>query len=535
MKYLKSLFTFILISSLLINCARRGNPSGGPKDIDAPINIKTIPAFKTVNFKENKIELYFDEYIKLEDLQKNLIISPPLKYPADILPLGLASKKITIKLQDTLLENTTYTFNFGESLVDNNEGNVLKNFKYIFSTGATIDSLSIKGSISDAYHKESDTYVSILLYEANESFTDSTIYKNKPLYMANTLDSTHWEITNLKKGKYHLVALKSEQTDFLFRPKSDKIAFLKTTIDIPTKQEFNLNLFKEIVDFDTSRPIEISKGHLVFGYVGDVDTFQVALDLKKTGITKMNAKMFFDAEKDTLHYYFKTDKKLDSLFFNLTNRNYNESKKVVLHSSNIDSLKISNTPRGILSFRDTVTITSNNPLETYKKSLFSLVDKDTVTVKFKVIKKGNKKLQILFDKKESQTYKVQILPNAITDFFNQSNKDTLNYFLRTKKKENYGGISLDVKQTHNKPVIIQLLNNKEEVVAQKFIKKDTKVIFELLKPSIYLVRIILDTNNNHIWDTGNYLKKKQPEKVIYFNKEIELKENWFVNEIIELK
>lgn len=535
MRIIKIVLTFILIGSILSNCARRGSPSGGPKDIDVPINIKTVPAFKSVNFKNNKIEIYFDEYIKLEDIRKNLIISPPLKYPADILPLGLPSKKITIKLKDTLIENTTYTFNFGESLVDNNEGNILQNFKYIFSTGPTIDSLYIKGTISDAFNKESEKYVSILLYKANKSFNDSTIFKEKPLYMASTLDSLSWEITNLKKGKYYLIALKTEQTDFKFRPKSDKIAFLKTSIEIPNEEEYNLNLFKEILDFNTSKPVEVSKGHLIFGYVGDAKNFKVKLDVNKTGLKNIKSKVFFDKEKDTLHYYYKTAKKVDSLFFDLLNGNYKESNKIVLRSSDIDSLKVSSSPRGILSFRDTLTIFTNNPLEKFKKKLFSLVDKDTVAVAFKFAKNGQKDLQILFDKKEDQNYKMQILPNAITDFFNQSNKDTLNYFLRTKKKENYGSISLDIKQTNNKAVIVQLLDKKEEIIEQKFLNKDAKISFELLKPATYLVRIILDTNNNHVWDTGNYLKKLQPEKVYYFNKEIELKENWDVNEIIDLK
>jgi len=181
MKKFKSVFVLILVLSTLINCARRGNPSGGPKDEDAPITIKTIPEFKTVNFDGEEIKIYFDEYIKLEDISKNLIVSPPLKYPADITPLGTPSKRITIKIKDTLKENTTYTFNFGESIVDNNESNPLTGFKYIFSTGNHIDSLSINGSISNSFKKEKDKYVSVLLYEANKEFNDSTIYKEKPL------------------------------------------------------------------------------------------------------------------------------------------------------------------------------------------------------------------------------------------------------------------------------------------------------------------------------------------------------------------
>lgn len=532
MKYIQS---FLLVSILIlsIRCARRGNPSGGLKDEDAPVTIKTIPAFNTINFNQNEIKIYFDEYIKLKDIHKNLIISPPLKYPADITPLGIPSKKLVIKIQDTLLKNTTYTFNFGESIVDNNEGNVLKNFKYVFSTGNYIDSLSIKGTITDALSRQKETYVSVLLFEANASFNDSTIYKEKPLYVTNSLDTIAWDLSNLKKGKYHLLALKSEN-DLLFQPKSDKIAFLDTIISIPTEQTFSLNLFKEVLDFKILKPIEVAQGHLIFPYEGDAKNLQIKENLKKTNTKQLVSKTFFERSKDTLHYFFKSDTKIDSLFFDISNGDYTISKKVILRSKLIDSLKITKNLNS-LNFKDTLTLITSNPLEKFEKNLFTIIDKDTINVDFLLKQKNNQQLQIIFNQKENQTYKINMLPNALTDFFNQSNKDTLNYNLRTKKRDKYGSINLKITKTHDRPIIVQLLNSKESVLEQQFINSDQTVEFQLLPPTKYLIRIIYDTNHNKIWDTGNYLLKTQPEKIYYFNKEIEVKENWFVNESIELE
>ena len=134
-----TLFTFIISS-----CARKGRPEGGPKDETAPIMVTANPPYETIHFKEDNIRIYFDEYIVLKDLQKQLVVSPPMKNPPLITPQGTPSKYINIKILDTLQPNTTYTFNFGNAVQDNNENNKLESFKYVFSTGSYIDSLKIR-------------------------------------------------------------------------------------------------------------------------------------------------------------------------------------------------------------------------------------------------------------------------------------------------------------------------------------------------------------------------------------------------------
>lgn len=161
---------FLLLASIsLYQCARRGTPSGGIKDTIPPKLEKAEPANMTVNFKGNKIRLYFNEYIKLNDVQNQLIVSPPLKNTPIITPAGAASKYVEIQLKDTLKENTTYTLNFGQSIVDNNEGNPNSFFTYVFSTGSYIDSLNLKGVVEDAFDKEAETFVSVMLYEMDST------------------------------------------------------------------------------------------------------------------------------------------------------------------------------------------------------------------------------------------------------------------------------------------------------------------------------------------------------------------------------
>ena len=124
----------LIALAFLASCAKRWTPSGGEKDSTPPVLLKAEPAVGTTSFKEKRIRLYFDEFIKFKKLQEQLIISPPLKYEPIIRPQGSASSMVDIQLLDTLLESTTYSINFGNALVDNNEENPYPFLQYVFAT-----------------------------------------------------------------------------------------------------------------------------------------------------------------------------------------------------------------------------------------------------------------------------------------------------------------------------------------------------------------------------------------------------------------
>jgi hypothetical protein len=237
----KSIFKLLSIFLILLfaSCAKRGTITGGAKDTIAPVLTASFPKNFSTNFKGKEIKLVFDEYVKLKNLNKQLIVSPPFNKPPEVLPLN-ASKILTIKIKDTLLPNTTYSFNFGQSIEDNNEGNPYQQFKYVFSTGSYIDSLALSVKVKDALEKKVDNFVSVMLYEINEKFNDSTIYKESPRYVTNTLDSLEVvKIENIKAGKYLLVALKDNGNN-KFNPKLDKIGFQKHYISIPNDTIFEV-------------------------------------------------------------------------------------------------------------------------------------------------------------------------------------------------------------------------------------------------------------------------------------------------------
>mgnify|MGYP001585128327 FL=1 len=524
-------FIFFVISILiLVNCARTGRPEGGPKDENAPLFVTANPPYKTINFDDKEIKLNFNEFIKLKNINKQLIVSPPLKSPLLISPQGSASKSLTLKILDTLKNNNTYIINFGNAIEDNNEGNSLESFKYVFSTGTYIDSLSISGEIKDAYLNKSPKSTNILLYKIDSSFNDSIIYKKKPNYVTSTLDSSSFNFTNLKEGKYLMTALKEVTNDYLFNSKEDKIGFSTDTIVLPKDSILKtpIVLFKEIQPYKFKRAKEISKGKIAFGYEGQTKNLQIKIISKVPENFKNISK--FEINKDTLNYWF-TPFETDSLNFIVTNQKIIDTITVKLRKKKIDSLIFNSSIKRTIHFRDTFFIKANNPIVKIDTSKIKFTDKDTTAVFYSsYISKKENKIAILFNKKPQQKYSLKIQPEAFFDLFNQKN-DTLVYNFNSKETEDYGRITIKIENQTSQNLIIELLEGKDKnnLVERRLISKSQEIRFDFLEPKTYFIRAIIDTNKNNRWDTGNYLLKQQPEKVIYFDEELKLRANYYLD------
>src|SRR5690606_7456079 len=206
--------------------------------------------------------------------------------------------------------NTTYSFNFGKSIVDNNEEVEFEYFKYVFSTGNYIDSLKVSGNIRDAELISPEIPTTVMLYEANENYSDSLIYSKKPTYVTVTKDSTgYFELTNLKEGKYVLLALNEKSSDYTFQPRHDKIGFVEAVVSVPTDSVFTLTLFKEALPYKLSRPSQVGKNHIIFGYVGDADELQI--ETLTSVPADFVSTVIKDETKDSLHYWFKPSIDMD--------------------------------------------------------------------------------------------------------------------------------------------------------------------------------------------------------------------------------
>ncbi|MDH7446153.1 Ig-like domain-containing protein [Aquimarina sp. 2201CG14-23] len=512
---------------LIISCAKKGSITGGEKDEIPPKFVKATPPNFSTNFDKNEIRIYFDEYVKLKDPQKQIIISPPMDPKPVITPLGGASKYLKIKFLDTLLENTTYSINFGQSVVDNNEGNPNPFFRYVFSTGNSLDSLKIQGSIGDALEKEADPFITVALYEIDENYSDSLVFNEVPRYITSTLDSINFNLDNLRQGKYKLIALKDVGTNYTYEPKQDKIGFYEGVLNLPadTAKVLNLKLFKEVLDFEALKPKQVSKNAFVFGYEGEIDAMQIRMLSNKP--ENFETRIFQDKEKDTLHYWFKPFFEADSLIFEVSNsKNFKDTLVARFKDQYKDSLKLSNNVKGSMAFNQNFTLSANTPIASINDQLISLTDKDTLTVPFSIqLDKTSNEATFTFERTESNSYNMQLLPEAVTDFIGNVN-DTINFNFRTKKLADYGSIFLTLKKVKKYPVLVQATDEKGKFIDEKIAKNEETIVFDNLNPGKYNLRVIFDTNNNGKWDTGNFLKGIQPEEVVYYPETIDVRANW---------
>ncbi|MEY2692286.1 MAG: hypothetical protein RIT03_676 [Bacteroidota bacterium] len=532
----------LLVVILLSSCAKRGSISGGLKDTLAPVLKICIPKNYTINFKAKTVQFTFDEYVKLKNVNKQLIISPPLKYQPEITP-STASKTITLKIKDTLAPNTTYSFNFGESIQDNNEGNPLRQFQFLCSTGSYIDSLSIKGTIADAHDKKTDHFVSVMLYEANEKYTDSIIFKENPRYVTNTLDSaTTFELGHLKAGKYLLVALKDENSNYRFNSKQDKIGFHQQLITIPTDSVFNLKLFKEVPANKTVKASQASANRLLLGYEGEPSNIKVSL--AKAGenypvlLTKFPKKDSIQVWHKPIKWPTKTKEekaKIDSVAVAVTNGKDLQNFVVKLKGLKVDSLSIKPVFSGVLPLKNEFELETSTPIVKWDASKMSIKRKDSTQVAFAVANDTwNQKITLAFSKEPLEKYTIQFLPGALTDFMEQTN-DTLSYKIETKNTAEYANLQLNFTNAKRFPLLVELTDKSGEVIEQAVVTNLQPLSFSLIKPEKYTLRVVYDDNQNKAWDAGNFLAKRQSEEVFYFPKEIDVRANWDVEQTVNLQ
>ena len=519
----KSIFKLLTLFFVLVlaSCAKRGSITGGDKDTIAPVLTASFPKNFSTNFNGKEIKLVFNEYVKLKNLNKQLIVSPPFKNQPEVLPTN-ASKTLTIKLKDTLVPNTTYSFNFGQSIEDNNEQNPYSQFKYVFSTGSYIDTLALSVKVKDALEKKVDNFVSVMLYEINEKFNDSTIYKEAPRYITNTLDSLQLvKIENIKAGKYLLVALKDNGNN-KFNPKSDKIGFQQHYISVPNDTIFEVELFKEELPLKMVKPSQASKNRLLMGYEGNPKNIKVSV---KNGSEIIPSVITQLPKKDSLQIWFKPIK-ADSLTVSIQKDKYEKDFTIKIKAQKKDTLSIDANFSDALPLREIFSLNSSTPLVKIDKSKISIRNKDSLAVDFTTkYDDFNHKLYLDFKREPVEKYRIRILPSALTDLYENVN-DTLNYKLSTKNDADYGYIKVVLENVKRYPVIIELTDKDGKVKASAIADKSPVVEFFSLEPSVYTLRVIYDDNKNGIWDTGNFIEKRQSEQVIYFPDEIKLNPNW---------
>lgn len=214
-----------LVALLAVSCARMGQPDGGWFDDTPPRVVRTSPAERATGVRAHKVSISFDEFVKLQDATSKVVVSPPQLETPDIKTSG---KRIVIDLKDSLKANTTYTIDFSDAIVDNNEGNPMGNYTYCFSTGGRIDTLEVAGTVLDASNLEPVKGILVGLYD---DLADSA-FRTKPLLRVARTDSRgRFTVRGVAPGRYRCYALNDQDGDYRYSQKSEMVAFSHRVIE----------------------------------------------------------------------------------------------------------------------------------------------------------------------------------------------------------------------------------------------------------------------------------------------------------------
>ncbi|MCW3085741.1 MAG: hypothetical protein JWP12_3107 [Bacteroidetes bacterium] len=312
--FLKLLYSnahWLVLLLFVASCAQIVAPGGGPKDTRAPKILKYTPDSAQLNFNSKKVELDFDEYVQLKDLNNQLIISPPMEKTPDI---KIKNKSLTIDLSDSKLKpNTTYSISFGNALQDLNEGNPIENFKYIFSTGDYIDSLNVKGKVRTAFDHKTDKGILVMLYSDTN---DSVVYKTQPDFFAKTTSDGTFQIGNVRPGKYRIFALKDDNTNYKYDV-GESLGFVAGTIDASENKSILIDMFQEPnTKFYVKKYVHSEYGKVMVIFSQHSDSVQVKN--LAPDFTNDQALPVFSKNADTLIYWLK-DYNKDSLKLQISN------------------------------------------------------------------------------------------------------------------------------------------------------------------------------------------------------------------------
>ncbi|MDE5639866.1 MAG: Ig-like domain-containing protein [Odoribacter sp.] len=584
----------VFIGYLVCSCANKGYPEGGPKDVTPPHVVVERPASFSCNFDKKSINIYFDEFVQLKNVNEKFIISPPqVRKPK----VSLRGKYVMVEFQDSLRPETTYSMDFADAIADNNEGNPLGYYRYVFSTGNLIDTLELSGNVVDAETNEPVYNAYVFIYR-NQA--DSVPITELPDYMARTDSSGFFRLTNLRQDDYKVVAVMDENRDYKYVPETEQIGFLDSVVR-PVMMEMTrtdtlsgdsvmttsylaygpnnlfLRLFPEEptqLYMTNSERTQRELLYFTFSIPGRNDFEIELLDtvvsmpwyLAEQSVGKDTVKLWLTDssvyKKDTLRFrlsYLKTDSlhqkspHTDTVRLVFTEKQKTTRKKQkqeeeasakpVITFLNVKASGGSEQDlnRGILlEFEKPLTGVGLDSIK-----LFEKVDTVYQPVAFE-LKQDSVCLRcygLKVDWKPEKEYKLVIDSARITDIYGHHN-NRLEKKFKVRGVESYGKIILHAKGGEGQ-VLLQLYkweNKKADngrqvftIVDEKVVEGAGDVVFDFVNAGKYGIRAVFDENRNGRWDTGLYLKRQQPEKIVYLPGEINVRKNFDIDQEFNLK
>ena len=518
-------------------CAKQTSLSGGERDTVPPQVVNFEPPLFTTHFDGHSFSLTFDEFFSVDNLNKQLVISPPLDFPP---VYRIQGKTLKLTWKDTLLPNTTYQFNFGGGIVDLTEKNPTDELVYVFSTGSYIDSLTIRGSVSLAKDNTPLGGAAVMLYRGS---ADSLPRTTKPDYFTISKAEGQFNVRYLPEGDFKVFVLKEENPDYLYNGPPEIIGFLdhrlSSAIEDSTSQGHHIPTF---IEKDTAQYIA-STSHKDYGFyqvvfnqpakdpiirfkVPDTDLEAETISVLSPG--RDTLKTWIDLsdnawkEQDELLVVLNDDTGLvDTSFWYLEIDPKFRDKPSMKMQANAGGNK--------LDLNRDLSLKFNNPITEVDTSLIRLFC-DSVELPLKQPLPSDTRLAYTFPYRPVPecSYALIVKAGAFKDIFGTYN-DSATIFFSLREKEFYGSLTLLINDsliaTQPHP-IVQLISATETVIRTDAVHSHSPLQYNQLTPGKYQLKIIFDRNNNNTWDSGRYNRKLQPEKVTIYSEVIEIRSNW---------
>ena len=578
------LFAYLFVLLLFNSCYQQISLTGGEQDVTPPIILKQEPPNNTTRFNASQIRIYFDEYVVLDNPSENFLISPPLKNQPEY---TLKGKSLIIKLNNELQENTTYIISCNQGIKDLTEGNSLPLTNFVFSTGDYIDSLSLIGTIKNAFTMMPEEKIGVLLYKQDK---DSALLKDLPYYYTTSDKDGKFMFTNIANGEYQLYALSDKNKNYLFDQKDEKIAFssvLVQPIYIPpttnktdslltdstqttVKQVDTLQIDSTQNDSTLIFTIDYAANTLYLFEEQDTTTRFIRREFKgnfrhdfvfKNEIRDFKLNQISDLDtiitylteynntKDTISVFltaisrkqvdfelFANDQLLDTITFDPSQKETSSRRSTKKIDTAANYLTYTEITKGELNKNPAIKFVL--PVQTFDLTKCTLIEERKNDTLFLPIDcyftdSVNRILEFKYPFKEKTNYTILCPDSVFYSYFGNCN-DSISIKFTTKSSKDYGAIRIAYQFYEENNFIVQLLSENLDVIREDFIKFNKNITYNYLPAGKYCVRVIVDANNNKRWDSGDFLLRKQPEKIIYFEKTLDLAPNWKIEETFEV-
>ena len=581
---LYSLVLLLMVTVVFNRCAKEMTSlSGGPRDTIPPKLVESEPPNYSIHFDSKEIEIEFNEFIQLNEVQQQFLSSPPFEEDPEIKMKG---KGIKIELKEPLEDSTTYTLNFGNAIADYTEGNPFRNFKYVFSTGDALDSMRVAGRVYDAFNLRARENVLVMLYD---EMKDSVPYNKIPDYVSRTDEEGFFSITNVRNDSFKLFALNDLNGNYLYDSPDEEIAFVDSAVTFekqwiehydtiysrdtteqgvlidsssvdtvihhkyrgfPT-EEYLLSLFNEdkreqyLKSFQRNRPMKVD---LIFNDP-ILDSIRVNL------IDSVKREDWYLKEmaptRDTVTYWLKDTAvyRKEYVQFELEYQAKDSLSNLVWNTDTLDmsymfeeedtagtdTLKLTSNAKGNVDLNQDLRFGYPYPIESIDTSAILLhkTQDDSLIrpVDFSLERDSQRlnRFSMSVDWEPASSYRLQIMPQTVKSNY-RAYHDTLNTAFKTREEDYYGSLIVSLPGVESDFILqlIQPSGEEEKVIREQFPEdmKEGSITFRYLDPGEYQVKYIFDRNGNGEWDPGDYANRIQPEKVRYNPEKIEVRSNW---------